>query len=73
MKFPILPDPIQTVTTVYNSKISSISPKPFAINSARVDILEENIEEINTVLQIVKRGNRLEGTVFTNGNLNRDI
>ena len=73
MKFRILPDNIQTVTTVYNSKITSISPKFFNIDFARIDILDENIEEINTIIGIVRRGNRLEGSNFTSGNLNREI
>ena len=73
MKFRIIPDNIQTVTTVYNSKITSISPKAFNIDFARIDILEENIDEINIIIGIVKRGNRLEGSNFTSGNLNREI
>lgn len=73
MKFKILPDNIQTVTTVFNSKITSISPNDFKIDYARIDILDENIEEINTIINTVKSGKRLEGKEFTNGNLNRDI
>ena len=72
-RFRILPDNVQTVTTIFNSKTTCITHINTDINSVRIDLLDENIEEINTVLQIVKRGNRLEGTVFTNGHLNRDI
>lgn len=73
MKFPIMPDNIQTVTTLFNSKITSISPQDFSINYARIDILNENIAEINHIVQIVKDGKRLEGKEYTNGNLNREI
>ena len=73
MKFRILPDNIQSVTTVFNSKITSISPKDFNINFSRVDILDESIDEINNIINIVKSGNRLEGKEYTNGNLNREI
>ena len=73
MDFPIIPDNIQTVTTLYNSKITSICPSDFSINSARIDILDESIDKINEIVQIVKSGNRLEGKEFTNGNLNREI
>ena len=73
MKFRVLPDNIQTVTTIYNSKTTSISPKDFKINYARIDILDESIEEINNIISIVKNGDRLEGKSFTNGNLNREI
>ena len=73
MKFRILPDNIQSVTTVFNSKITSISPKDFNINFSRIDILDESIDEINNIIKVVKSGNRLEGKEYTNGNLNREI
>ncbi|MCI8411311.1 MAG: U32 family peptidase [Clostridia bacterium] len=73
MKFRVIPDNIQTVTTIYNSKITSISPKDFNIDFARIDILDEDIEEINNIIKVVKSGNRLEGKEYTNGNLNRKI
>ena len=73
MKFKILPDNIQSVTTVFNSKITSISPKDFNINFARIDILDESIDKINNIISVVKSGNRLEGKEYTNGNLNREI
>lgn len=73
MKFRVLPDNIQTVTTVYNSKITSISPADFNINSARIDILDESVYEIKNIIHTVKAGKRLEGKEYTNGNLNREI
>ena len=73
VKFPIMPDNVQTVTTLFNSKITSISSKEFSINYARIDILDEDISQINNIVQIVKNGKRLEGKDYTNGNLNREI
>lgn len=73
MKFKILPDNIQTVTTIFNSKITSIAPKGFDISHQRIDILEESIEEINDIIEIVKQQKRLEGQEYTNGNLNKTI
>lgn len=73
MNFPIMPDNIQTVTTLFNSKITSISPQDFSINFARIDILEEDISQINNIVQTVRAGKRLEGKEYTNGNLNREI
>ena len=74
LEFDIIPDNIQTVTTIYNSKITSISLSDFKnLNYARIDILYENIDEINNIVDIVKSNKRLEGKEFTNGNLNRDI
>lgn len=72
MKFKILPDNIQTVTTVFNSKTTSISPKDFPIQFARIDILDEDISQINQIIQTVKEEKRLEGKEYTNGNLNRN-
>ena len=73
MHFPIMPDNIQTVTTIFNSKITSISPKDFVIDSARIDILDENIDEINEIISKVLHRKRFEGSKYTNGNLNREI
>ena len=73
MKFLVVPDNIQTVTTIYNSKTTSICSKDFSVNSVRIDILNENIEEINNIINIVKSGNRFEGKEYTNGNLNKEI
>lgn len=72
-KFRILPDNIQTVTSLYNSKITSIDTKNFNIYSTRINILDENIEEINKIVKEVKLGNKLEGKNYTNGNLNRSV
>ena len=61
MLFPILPDNVQTVTTLFNSKITSISYQDFDINFARIDILDEDICQINNIVETVQSGNRLEG------------
>lgn len=68
-----MPDNIQTVTTLFNSKITSLPPKEFPIDFARIDVLHETIPEINQIIQTVKAGKRFEGKEFTNGNLNREI
>ena len=73
MKFRILPDNIQSVTTIFNSKTTSISPNDFNVDFARIDILDESIDEINSIINVIKSGNRLEGIEYTNCNLNREI
>lgn len=73
MKFEIMPDNIQTVTTIYNSKTTSISCKDFNIDVARIDVINESIEEINNIIDTVKSGKRFEGKDYTNGNLLRGI
>ena len=71
--FRIIPDNHETVTTIYNSKITSIPHKEVNVNSVRIDILDENISEINDIIKIVKTGEKLEGKIYTNGNFNRDV
>ena len=66
--FRIIPDNVDTVTTIYNSKITSIEHNEICVNSVRIDILDESISEINNVISIVKTGKKLEGQEFTNGN-----
>ena len=73
MKFRIMPNNIQTITTIYNCKKLSISPKDFNVNSLRIDILDESIDEINKIINTVKLGNKLDGKNYTNGNLVREI
>ena len=73
LNFPVVPDSIQTVTTIYNSKITSINGSDFDVKSFRIDILDENIDEINSIIQKVKNNQRFEGKEYTNGNLNREI
>lgn len=72
-KFRIIPDSVQTISTIYNSKITSLNGFEFNVDSYRIDILDETIEQINHIISSVKNRKRLEGNEFTNGNLNREI
>ena len=71
--FRVIPDNIDTVTTIYNSKITSIEHKGLTLYSARIDILDESINEINNIIKTVKSGQKLEGNDFTNGNFSKFI
>ena len=71
--FRIIPDNIQTVTTIYNSKITSIESYNLPVDSVRIDILDENISEINSIIKTVHDGKKLEGNIYTNGNFNKEI
>ena len=73
LKFRIMPDNIQTVTSIYNSKILSIDSTNFNVSSVRINILDEDVDEINGIISTVKTGKKLEGNEYTNGNLNREI
>lgn len=69
----IIPDNVQTVTTIYNAKITSLSCMNLNIDYARIDIIDEDIDTINNIIKTTKNGRRLEGTDFTNGNINREV
>jgi len=71
IKFKVISD--NGICTIYNSKIFSINRNEFDFNIARIDILDESIEEINKIIDLVQNGKRLEGKDYTNGNLNREI
>lgn len=72
-KFRIIPDHLKTITSIYNSKILSIDYSDLNLDYARIDVLEENIEEINNVIRTVKEGKRFEGQNYTNGHLSRNV
>lgn len=73
LKFMIIPDNLQTITTIYNSKTTSISYEDFNVNSLRIDVLDESIETINKIISCVTSNTRFEGKDYTNGNLNKEI
>lgn len=66
-KFKILPDNFSTITTIFNSKITSIKYDNIPVNSIRIDILDEPCEKIQNIIDTVKSGNRFEGKDYTNG------
>ena len=72
-RFRILPDNVQTVTTIFNSKTTCITHINTDINSVRIDLLDENIEEINTIAKASVTHTKLEGKQYTYGNLNREV
>ena len=72
-EFRILPDNIQTVTTIFNSKTTCITNVDTGISSLRIDLLDESIEEINLIVKSSYNKEKLEGKQFTYGNLNRDV
>lgn len=61
------------ITTIYNSKTTSIESSDLNVNSIRLDFLDESLTEINNAIRTHKSGNKLEGKDYTNGNLNREV
>jgi len=73
LKFPVFPDPMQTVTTIFNSKITFLDSTQLATHHIRMDFLEEDIDEINEVVQRMRQGKRKSGDAYTNGNFAREV
>ncbi|MBR2744411.1 MAG: U32 family peptidase [Clostridia bacterium] len=61
------------ITTMYNSKTTSIETNDIDVSSIRLDFLDETLSEINTAISTHKTGNKIEGESYTNGNLNKII
>ena len=72
-EFRIIPDNLQTVTMICNSKTLSISTNDVPINNVRIDIIDEDIDEINNIIDVTYNREKLEGKQFTNGNFNREV
>lgn len=71
--FKIVPDSIETVTAIYNSKIISIAPKDLNCNFVRLDFQNETIFKMNEIISTFESGNRIEGQDYTNGNFNKEV
>lgn len=73
LNFRIVPNPLQTITTVYNSKITSIPYSNLNVTSVRISILDENIAEINNIISNVKKDIVFDGNEYTKGNFNKSV
>lgn len=72
-KFRIVPDNVQTITTIYNSKITSIPYENIKPSSVRISILDENINEINKAIKTVKSKKTFSSKDYTYGNLYKNV
>lgn len=64
LNFRIVPDNMSTITTIYNSKITSFDYSDFNVNSVRISILDENEDQIQKIINTVKSSKRLEGQEY---------
>lgn len=65
LKFRVIPDNNSTITTIYNSKTTSYDYSEFVISTARISIIDENIEQIQNIINNVKLYKRFEGKDFS--------
>ncbi|MBO5349204.1 MAG: U32 family peptidase [Clostridia bacterium] len=61
------------ITTIFNSKTTSIESNDLDVCSIRLDFLDETLSEINSIIKTHTAGNKIEGEQYTNGNLNREV
>ena len=69
LKFRIVPDNTCCLTTIYNSKTTSITYDGLPIDFARIDILDEKPEEIQNIIDTVKANKRFKGKDYTSGRI----
>ncbi len=72
-KFRVVPDNMQTVTLIFNSKKLSIATSNLPVPNVRVDMLDESIDNMNEVIDTVYNREKLDGKEYTNGNLYREV
>ena len=72
-EFRVIPDNLQTVSLICNSKTLSIETTDLPVSRVRVDIIDETIENINNILEVTYNRKKLEGNNYTNGNLYREV
>lgn len=73
MKFRVIPDNLQTITTIYNSKITSINYSGVNVDSIRVSIIDRTVKEINEIVKRVKNNDPFSGKEYTKGNYNKYV
>lgn len=70
-KFEFVPDNMQTITKIYNSKINSIDYSTFPFDSCLISITDE--DNLDEIIYNVKNNIKFEGKNYTNGNLNKFV
>jgi len=73
LEFPIYTDTNNCNSHIYNSKITSIGSKDLNVDSIRIDVLGESIDEINYIVKKQSEGERLEGEEYTSGNIGKRV
>lgn len=72
-KFKIKQDNSQTITTLYNSKTTFIETSDLSCDSVCISFLDENEKEKENIINTILLGSRLEGEIYTNGNMAREV
>jgi len=70
-EFKIIPE--NGITTIYNSKITSIDTSDIKVSNLRIDFLTEDVCNMQIIIDTVKNRRKLEGNIYTNGNISKEI
>lgn len=73
MEFRIISDNIDCQSQIFNSKTCSIESKNLNVDSIRIDIIDEDFDEVQNIVDIHKSGHKLSGENYTNGHANRPV
>lgn len=73
MKFRVLTDNSQTLSTIFNSKTTSVDYSYVSPNYVRVSIIDEDISTINNIIKNVKSNISFSGEDYTKGNWNKIV
>ena len=73
LNFRVVPDNVQTITTIYNSKTTSIEYSDIKPDFVRISVLDESINEINDIIEHVRNDKTFRGESFTKGNFDKNV
>lgn len=73
MDFRVLADNIDCQSRIFNSKITSIETSDINVDSIRIDVIDETLNELQNIIDTHKKGKKLSGDKYTNGHLNRMV
>ena len=73
LKFRVLPDNIDCQSRIFNCKTTSIETKGINVDSFRIDVIDENVNEVQHIVDITRLGKKLSGEDYTNGHMNRPV
>lgn len=73
LDFRILPDSIDCQSKIYNVKTTSIETSDISVDSIRLDIIDEPLDEVQKIIDTHRAGKKISGENYTNGHLNRPV
>lgn len=73
LDFRIIPDNIDCQSQIFNCKITSIESSNLNINSILINVIDESIKEISSIIDVHQKGEKLTGEQYTNAHSTRPV